>query len=97
MAVHRCTAQEAFEKLVELSQHRNVKVRQIATEFLDPCCRIRAEPAMTDTALVVVDMLNPYRHQDAEQLTASVSGMIEPIASWRPGARARGRRADLRQ
>jgi len=35
MAVHRCTAGEAFEKLVELSQRRNVKVKQIATEFLD--------------------------------------------------------------
>jgi GAF domain-containing protein len=35
MAVHRCTAEEAFQKLVELSQRRNVKVRQIAKEFLD--------------------------------------------------------------
>lgn len=35
MAVHRCTAEEAFEKLVELSQRRNVKVRQVAKEFLD--------------------------------------------------------------
>jgi transcriptional regulator with GAF, ATPase, and Fis domain len=35
MAVHRCTAEKAFEKLVELSQRRNVKVRQIAKEFLD--------------------------------------------------------------
>jgi nicotinamidase-related amidase len=44
---------------------------------------------MTDTALVVVDMLNPYRHQDAEQLTASVSDMIEPISELASRARER--------
>lgn len=35
---------------------------------------------MTDTAVVVVDMLNPYQHRDAEQLIESVSEMIEPSA-----------------
>jgi nicotinamidase-related amidase len=31
------------------------------------------------TALVVVDMLNTYDHPDAEQLTESVEGTIEPM------------------
>jgi nicotinamidase-related amidase len=38
-------------------------------------------------ALVVVDMLNPYEHQDAEALTESVAGIVGPlaelIARWR--------------
>jgi nicotinamidase-related amidase len=33
------------------------------------------------TALCVVDMLNPYDHEDAEQLTRSVESTVEPIAS----------------
>jgi nicotinamidase-related amidase len=32
------------------------------------------------TALIVVDMLNPYDHDDADRLTASVEDVIEPIA-----------------
>lgn len=35
---------------------------------------------MTDTALLVVDMLNSYRHLDAEPLAAHVSEIIEPLA-----------------
>jgi GAF domain-containing protein len=35
MAIHRCTAEDAFTRLVEQSQHRNIKVRQVATELLD--------------------------------------------------------------
>ena len=34
---------------------------------------------MADTALVVVDMLNPYDHEDADKLAESVEGTIEPI------------------
>ena len=30
-------------------------------------------------ALIVVDMLNPYEHEDAEQLTASVKDVVYPI------------------
>jgi nicotinamidase-related amidase len=32
------------------------------------------------SALVVVDMLNPYDHEDAEQLTESVARVVSPIA-----------------
>ena len=31
------------------------------------------------SALVVVDMLNPYEHDDAEKLTASVEHVVDPI------------------
>ena len=36
---------------------------------------------MPGTALVVVDMLNPYDHEDAEILVESVADTIEPIRS----------------
>src|SRR5918999_11202 len=32
------------------------------------------------TAVCVVDMLNPYDHEDAELLTANAEGAVEPIA-----------------
>jgi nicotinamidase-related amidase len=32
------------------------------------------------SALIVVDMLNPYDHEDADRLTQSVEGAIEPIS-----------------
>ncbi|BBZ22510.1 cysteine hydrolase family protein [Mycolicibacter hiberniae] len=35
---------------------------------------------MTDTAVVVVDMLNAYRHPDAEQLADNVAQIVEPLA-----------------
>jgi GAF domain-containing protein len=35
MAIHRCGAEEAFNRLVDQSQRRNVKVRQVAVELLD--------------------------------------------------------------
>ena len=31
------------------------------------------------TALLVVDMLNPYEHQDADQLTQSVETIVDPL------------------
>jgi GAF domain-containing protein len=34
MAVHQCPASEAFDKLVEQSQRRNVKLRQVAIELI---------------------------------------------------------------
>jgi nicotinamidase-related amidase len=34
---------------------------------------------MTNTALIVVDMLNPYAHDDAELLTRSVETIVEPL------------------
>ena len=40
------------------------------------------------SALVVVDMLNPYDHEDAEPLTESVERVVEPLAAL--VARARG-------
>ncbi|MFC4115094.1 cysteine hydrolase family protein [Nonomuraea zeae] len=44
---------------------------------------------MARSALVVIDMLNPYDHQDAEQLGEQVAAIIEPLA--RLVARARER------
>jgi nicotinamidase-related amidase len=31
-------------------------------------------------AVVVIDMLNPYDHEDADQLTGNVEGIIEPLS-----------------
>jgi nicotinamidase-related amidase len=33
------------------------------------------------TAVCVVDMLNPYDHEDADRLTRSVEDVVEPIAA----------------
>jgi nicotinamidase-related amidase len=44
---------------------------------------------MPSTAIVVVDMLNPYRHADAEQLTSGVAAMIDPLARLTKAARQR--------
>jgi len=35
---------------------------------------------MCDTALLVIDMLNSYQHEDADALADSVAEMIEPLA-----------------
>lgn len=35
---------------------------------------------MSDTAVLVIDMLNPYDHEDAEKLAASVAEIIDPLA-----------------
>jgi len=34
---------------------------------------------MSDTALLVVDMFNAYRHQDADQLADNVGDIVEPL------------------
>ena len=36
--------------------------------------------AAKKSAVIVVDMLNPYDHEDADRLTQSVEGAIEPIS-----------------
>jgi nicotinamidase-related amidase len=35
---------------------------------------------MPDTAVLVIDMLNSYRHEDAQQLAANVAPIIQPLA-----------------
>jgi nicotinamidase-related amidase len=42
------------------------------------------------SALVVVDMLNPYEHDDAEQLTVAVEQVLEPLAGLVARAREEG-------
>lgn len=44
---------------------------------------------MIDTALLVIDMMNSYRHPDAEKLTPNVEKIIDPLAG--PISRARQR------
>jgi nicotinamidase-related amidase len=41
------------------------------------------------TALIVVDMLNPYEHEEADALAESVVGAVEPIAALVAEARDR--------
>jgi GAF domain-containing protein len=41
MAVHRCTADEAFRLLAQQSQDRNIKVNKLAVEFLESLARPR--------------------------------------------------------
>jgi len=35
---------------------------------------------MSDTAVVVVDMMNTYQHPDAEELVPNVGKIVEPLA-----------------
>ena len=35
---------------------------------------------MTGTAVIVIDMLNPYEHDDADELAANVAEAVEPLA-----------------
>ncbi|WP_029109718.1 isochorismatase family cysteine hydrolase [Mycobacterium sp. URHD0025] len=44
---------------------------------------------MSDTALVVVDMLNHYRHEDAEKLAPNVAPIIDPLVGLIEAARSR--------
>lgn len=44
---------------------------------------------MSDTALVVVDMLNTYRHEDAELLAPNVAAIIDPLVGLIETARGR--------
>ncbi|MFZ0834569.1 MAG: isochorismatase family cysteine hydrolase [Mycobacterium sp.] len=45
---------------------------------------------MDDTALLVIDMMNTYRHPDAEKLTPNVGKIVDPLA----GLISRARRRD---
>lgn len=44
---------------------------------------------MSDTAVVVVDMLNTYRHEDAELLAPNAAAIIDPLVGLIDGARKR--------
>jgi nicotinamidase-related amidase len=44
---------------------------------------------MSDTALLVIDMLNAYRHEDADPLADSVAEIVEPLAGLIGRARER--------
>jgi nicotinamidase-related amidase len=44
---------------------------------------------MADTALLVVDMLNAYRHADAEELAGNVADVVEPLSELISRARDR--------
>lgn len=44
---------------------------------------------MSDTALVVVDMLNAYRHEDAELLAPNVAAIVDPLVELIGGAHDR--------
>ncbi len=47
------------------------------------------QDAVSDTAVLVVDMLNTYRHPDAEKLASHVEEVIEPLAGLIAQARKR--------
>ena len=49
-----------------------------------------AEDEARRSALVVVDMLNPYDHDDAEQLTPAVERIVEPVSRLVARAREEG-------
>ena len=44
---------------------------------------------MADTAVLVIDMMNAYRHPDADKLAPNVAAIIDPLG--RLVARARDR------
>jgi nicotinamidase-related amidase len=44
---------------------------------------------MSDTAVLVIDMLNAYRHDDAESLVTSVEDIVDPLAGLIAKARKR--------
>jgi nicotinamidase-related amidase len=44
---------------------------------------------MSDTALLVIDMLNAYQHEDAEKLVPNVADIIDPLANLIATARER--------
>jgi nicotinamidase-related amidase len=44
---------------------------------------------MSDTAVLVIDMLNNYEHEDAEKLAPSVADIVEPLSEVISAARKR--------
>ena len=45
--------------------------------------------AMSEIAVLVIDMLNTYRHEDAELLVRNVEGIVDPLAGLVSRARER--------
>jgi nicotinamidase-related amidase len=45
---------------------------------------------VSKTAVLVIDMLNSYQHEDAEKLTPSVEEIVDPVSSVVAVARERG-------
>jgi nicotinamidase-related amidase len=45
--------------------------------------------AMSEVAVLVIDMLNTYRHEDAELLVRNVEGIVDPLAGLVSRARER--------
>jgi nicotinamidase-related amidase len=37
------------------------------------------QPTMGSSALIVIDMLNPYEHEDADELAVNVEGIVDPL------------------
>ena len=44
---------------------------------------------MSDTAVLVIDMLNSYQHKDADKLASSVADIVDPLAGLISRARER--------
>ena len=47
------------------------------------------QPPMSEIAVLVIDMLNTYRHKDADVLAPNVAHMVEPLAGLISDARER--------
>ena len=67
MAQRRCTAQEAFEQLVRLSQRRNLKLHQVAAELVQAVSPDGARSGTTPAVLF-------HRQRRGESLTPSLCG-----------------------
>ena len=44
------------------------------------------QAVMASAALIVIDMLNPYDHPDADELAVNVEGIVDPLAKLIEGA-----------
>jgi nicotinamidase-related amidase len=56
------------------------------------CCPkvpLGMQDPMSDVAVLVIDMLNAYRHEDADVLAANVAEMVDPLAALISRARER--------
>ncbi len=47
------------------------------------------QEAMSDTAVLVIDMMNTYRHPDADKLAPHVAEIIDPLSRLVDEARRR--------
>ena len=41
---------------------------------------------MSEVAVLVIDMLNPYRHEDADVLAPNVADIVDPLAGSSRGS-----------